>query len=468
MSGFPRRTFLRYTLRTITAGALSRFGAVNALATSISGDYKALVCVFLLGGNDSHNMVIPIQTTGGASGKQSFADYAAVRPASGIGLLQSQLLPITVNGDIYGLHPSLQNVSTIYASGKAAILANVGNLVQPTTPALYQAHALSSDGTLPVNLMSHSDQQTQWETATPNLLAASGWGGRVADVFAKSGLPSFPMNVSASDGSIFAFGTTTFPASIVAFDPSIALPGNYTSGLAQLLAFNNGLQMVQAANQVTQAGLNQHAVLAQAINALDIPTSQSIQTRFGNLSDPLSAQLETVAQVIAASQMLGVNRQIFFVAQGGYDTHGGESATYAGLLSTLDNALNAFFLVTQDLGIAGQVTTFTNSEFGRNLQPNGNAGTDHAWGGHHLVLGGAVNGGTMYGTFPTLQVGGPDAISADPSGAGILIPSTPIAAYGATLARWFGVSPTNGDMVTLFPTLPNFPSFNAAAGMGFV
>jgi len=457
MSHFNRRHFLRFG---ISATALCRLGALKAYA-SVAPDYKALVCIFLNGGNDAHNTVVPIATSGGASGNQGFGAYAAVRPTSGIGFAQNQLLPIMVNKDVYGLHPNLQNISSLYANQKVAILANVGNITQQLTQSLYAAHYANNDGTVPQALLSHGDQLVQWQTTYGNDFSTTGWAGRVADLYAENGNPpTIPMNVATGSGGIFGTGLQTGATGLAAFNPNSGVSVAGINAVSQLLSFDNGLQLVQASNKITAQGINQHKLLAEAINSLDATTVNAIQNRFNGISDDLGGQLRLVAQVIAASGLLGVQRQIFFVSQGGYDTHSAERgvAGQDGVLSYLDNAVNALYLLTTDLGVQNEVSTFTNSEFGRNLQPNTSLGTDHAWGAHHFIIGGAVNGGTMYGTFPTLQMYGPDDCWSNPSqgSGGVIIPTTSISQYGATLAKWFGVNPGNGDMVTVFPNLPNF------------
>jgi uncharacterized protein (DUF1501 family) len=467
MTQFNRRQFLNFTLRGVaTTAALNQWFTKKCFG-AVSQNYRALVCVFLAGGNDGHNMIIPIATSGGDSASQKFSDYSAVRPVSGIGLTQSQLLPIMVGKDQYGLHPSLVNIAGLYASNKVALLANVGNLVQPTTGDFYRTHQGANDGTIPDQLMSHTDQSGEWDAGLPTANPTTGWGGRIADLFTNNGSP-LPMNMLGSQ-TIFGTGNATLPGT---FGQVGNLWPIYQGAATELLSFDAGINLVQACNAITASGINQQSVLNDAVNSVAATASQAISIRFHGLSGNLAGQLKTVAQIIAASGSLGITQQIFYVILGSFDTHQNERAGGGqdDLLSQLDGALSAFYLFTQDLGISSNVTTFTASEFGRNLIPNTALGTDHAWGNHHLVVGGSVRGGNMYGTFPTLRLYGPDDISNGPNSGqgGIVIPTTSTAQYAATLAAWFGVDPNNGNLAKVFPTLANFQGFNPITGLGFL
>jgi len=448
MTRHTRRDFMRLACCS-AAGAslvsgLSKFGLVSALAQGTT-DYKALVCIFLFGGNDANNMVVPVDSR-----------YAAYQQArSTLALPQAQLLPLQTGSQAnYGLHPNMPELQGLFNNQKnLAILANVGTLVQPTTQQAYQAFQ-----NLPENLYSHSDQQDQWQSAqlmgTPN----AGWAGRVADNV-QSGLNSaaqFPPILSISGNTIFCTGDTTRPFTmnpgqtpgLQGFDSSAAAQARFMA-TQQLLTFDNGLSLVQSANSVTGAAVQYGVVLADALK--NIPT---LQTKFPDTY--LSSQLKQVAQVIAARSALGMGRQIFFCSYGGFDTHSDQLTQHVELMSYLSQGMSAFYQAAQELGVANQVTTFTLSEFSRTLEPGTNGGTDHAWGSHQFILGGAVQGNSLYGTFPTLALGGPD--DADQNGR--WIPTTALDQYAATLASWFGVSDAN--LPSIFPNLKNFPTSKLA------
>jgi uncharacterized protein (DUF1501 family) len=423
-------------------GGLSKFGLVSAFAQGTT-DYKALVCIFLFGGNDGNNMVVPIDSR--------YAGYQSVRGP--LALPQGQLLPLQSGGQaIYGLHPGMPELQGYFNNQKnLAILANVGTLVQPTTQAMYKSYK-----NLPRNLFSHSDQQDQWQSAQLTGVPLSGWAGKVADSLqsAYNSAAKFPPILSVSGNAIFCTGINSQPFTmdpgqtpgLQGFDSSAASQARFVAA-QQLLTFDSGLSLVQAANAVTGQAVQYSVVLSNALK--NIPPLQTVFPK-----NYLADQLKQVAQVIAAQGSLGVRRQIFFCSFGGFDTHGDQLVQHVKLLSELSQSMSAFYQATQELGVANQVTTFTVSEFGRTLEPGSNAGTDHAWGNHQLALGGAVKGNTLYGTFPTLALGGPD--DADQNGR--WIPTTALDQYGATLATWFGVSAAN--LPSVFPNLANFSTKN--------
>jgi uncharacterized protein (DUF1501 family) len=424
-------------------GGLSKFGLVSALAQGTT-DYKALVCIFMFGGNDSNNMVVPIDSR--------YSQYLQTR--SVLALPQSQLLPLQSGGQaIYGIHPNMPEMQGYFNNQKTlAILANVGTLVQPTTKAAYQASQ-----NLPENLYSHSDQQDQWQSAQLAGTPVSGWAGKVADnVQSLNTGAQFPPILSISGNPIFCTGITSRPFTmdpgqspgLKGFDSSAASQARYTA-TQQLLTFDSGLSMVQAANAVTGQAVQFAQVLSQALQSIT-----PLQTKFP--TNYLGQQLQQVAQVIAARSALGVKRQIFFVSYGGFDTHADQLPQQVQLLTFVSQSMAAFYQATQELGVTNQVTTFTLSEFSRTLEPGSNGGSDHAWGSHQLILGGAVQGNQVYGTFPTLALGGPD--DADQNGR--WIPTTALDQYAATLATWFGVSAAN--LPSVFPNLANFPTSTLA------
>jgi uncharacterized protein (DUF1501 family) len=444
MTLHTRRDLLRLACCS-AAGAslvsgLSKFGLVSALAQGTS-DYKALVCIFMFGGNDSNNMIVPIDSR--------YTQYVQAR--SVLALPQSQLLPLQTNGQAnYGMHPNMPEMQGYFNQKNLAILANVGTLVQPTTKAQYQAYQ-----NLPENLYSHSDQQDQWQSAQLAGTPVSGWAGKVADnVQTFNASAQFPPILSISGNPIFCTGITSRPFTInpgqapglQGFDQTAASQARYTA-TQQLLTFDSGLSMVQAANSVTGQAVKFAQVLSTALQNIT-PLATKFPTNY------LGQQLQQVAQVIAARSALGVQRQIFFVSYGGFDTHADQLPQQVQLLTYVSQSMSAFYQATQELGVANQVATFTLSEFSRTLEPGSNGGSDHAWGSHQLILGGAVQGNQIYGTFPTLALGGPD--DADQNGR--WIPTTALDQYAATLATWFGVPA--GNLPAIFPNLANFPTSN--------
>jgi uncharacterized protein (DUF1501 family) len=446
-----RRDFLRATLQSVTAlgamGGMAKFGEMNALATNSTG-YQALVCVFLSGGNDGHNTVIPMTTV-----QQNYSLYAQGRGA--LALPQNTLLPISNGSDVYGLHPSLVEIQGLYNQGKAAVLANVGMLVEPITQAAYNTN---NPTIVPNALFSHSDQAAQWQSAIPNGIASSGWGGRITDQLQSQNSGAiFPPISSISGCGIFCTGQQTFPATVP--PPLSGLPGvtgmatlnavqhspSTLSGMQQLLTFDNGLQLVQAGNGIVTRGN------AYANTLTGLLQTSSLKTVFP-ANNPLAAQLQTVANVMSVRAQLGLTRQIFFCELGSFDTHSLQIETQVALLQQLSQAVLAFYQATQELGVDSNVTTFTASEFGRTLSPSGTDGTDHAWGNHHFVIGSGVKGGQFFGNFPSLALGG----SNDANTRGTLIPTTAVDQYGATLAQWFGVGVSS--LPAVFPNIGNFPT----------
>jgi uncharacterized protein (DUF1501 family) len=446
MTRHTRRDLLRLACCSAAGaslvGGLSKLGLVSALAQATT-DYKALVCIFLFGGNDSNNMLVPTDSR--------YAQYLQAR--SVLALPQSQLLPLQISGQsIYGIHPNMLEMQGYFNNDKTlAIVANVGTLVQPTTQATYRAYK-----NLPDNLYSHSDQQDQWQSAQLAGIPVSGWAGKIADnVQTYNAAAQFPPILSISGNPVFCTGVASRPFSmnpgqppgLQGFDSSAASQARYTA-TQQLLTFDSGLSMVQAANAVTGQAVKFAQVLSDALKNI-----APLQTKFP--MNYLGQQLQQVAQVIAARSALGVQRQIFFCSYGGFDTHADQLPQQVQLLTYISQGMSAFYQATQELGVANQVTTFTLSEFGRTLEPGSNGGSDHAWGSHQLILGGAVKGNAIYGTFPTLVLGGPD--DADQNGR--WIPTMALDQYAATLATWFGVGAAN--LPAIFPNLVNFSTSNA-------
>ncbi len=443
-----RREFMKTVLQSAGAvgalGALGKFGEMNALAGGT--DYKALVCIFMAGGNDSHNTIVPISTA-----QQSYSLYAKGRQS--LALPQAGLPTISNGSDVYGLHPSIPEIAALYNAGNAAVVANTGMLVKPITQAEYLSGNLSI---IPAQLFSHSDQSNQWQTSIPNGAASTGWGGLVADNVASynQGATFSPITSTGGCG-LFCTGNQTAAATVPPTGAAslAGATGARAAALQQLLTFNNGLQLVQATNSNLTRGISYSQALSAAL------ATAKVNTAFP--ATGLGSQLQTVAKIMSVQQALGVYRQVFFCQLGGFDTHGDQPQIQAALLQQLSQAVAAFYTATsQELGIGDKVVTFTASEFGRTLQPNGNNGTDHAWGGHHFVIsqgagaGGVLQGGKFFGQYPSLALGGPN----DANTRGTLIPTTSVEQYAATMATWFGLSA--GSLSTVFPYLSNFSSSN--------
>jgi uncharacterized protein (DUF1501 family) len=440
-----RRDFMKAAVTSVGAlGAFGKFGEINALA-STSAPYEALVCIFLNGGNDGHNMVVPITTA-----QQNYNLYAQGRQS--LALPQASLQPIQDGSDTYGLHPLMPEIASLYQAGNAAILANLGMLVQPTTRQIYQAQ---NGATLPAQLFSHSDQTNQWQSAIPNGSSPTGWGGRVEDNLQQaynSGAGFTPITSTTGCG-LFCTGAQTFAATVPVGGVSLLQGANTASRLAavqQLMTFDNGLKLVQAANTNLSRGVGFSTTLTNALNGVNINTAFPATL--------IASQLKTVAKIMKIRASLGVQRQIFFCQLGGFDTHGAQLATQDPLLQQLSQAIGAFYTaLSQEVGTDKNTVTFTASEFGRTLQPNGNGGTDHAWGSHHLVVGtsaaqgGPVIGGKIYGQFPLLALNGQD----DANTRGTLVPTTSVDSYAATMAQWFGLT-DNNVLNNIFPYVHNF------------
>ena len=441
-----RRNFVRLGCCTATsfslAAALGRLNLIHAFAAGTSMDYRALVCVFLFGGNDSNNLIVPNDTAG-------YQNYAQVR--ANLALSQSSLLPVVAKTShaAYGFHPQLPGLQSLFNGGQLAVLANVGTLAQPTTRSQY----LSGGAGVPVNLFSHSDQQAQWQTADFGGPSSTGWAGRVADnLQALNAGAQYPPITSVAGGAVLLTGQQTHPFALApgvspnlnGFDSSSAANARLLA-FQQLLTIDSGLALVQATSGVMSQFLEQSKVLANALKNLP-----ALQTTFPTTS--IGKQFQQVAQILQARSSLGLLRQIFFCSLGGFDTHSNQLPEQQNLFTQLDAAMSAFYNATVELGIASQVTTFTLSDFSRTYQPGSNGGTDHGWGGSHVIMGGAVQGGDVYGQFPTFALGGPDDAGAN----GRWIPTTSVDQYGATLAQWFGVSAA--DLPSIFPNMPSFSS----------
>lgn len=439
-----RRSFIRLGCCSVATlgitAAMNRFGMMSALAGTAT-DYRALVCVFLFGGNDSNNLIVPTDIA-------RLTQYQQLR--GDLVLAANTLLPIgDSHSNTYGLNAQLPEIHTLYTQKAAAIVLNVGSLVGPLTRTTYQNKTAAA----PSNLFSHNDQQTQWQSSIPNAtLSFSGWGGRVAEQLGSGS--NFPAGLSVAGNSLYLAGLTSTPATVVP-NSQLGLLGDDGSagaiardnGMQQLLSFNSGFALVQASNGIMSNGLTVDKLLNGAI-----ASGPKLTTVFPKTG--LGAQLQQIAQIIAVRSSLGVNRQIFFCSLGGFDTHSDQINIQNSLLAQLSAAVGAFYAATQELGVDHQVTTFTESDFSRTFQPNSNHGSDHAWGSHQMVVGSAVNGGDVYGTLPTFALNGPD----DANDRGVWIPGFGIDQFGATLASWYGLS--SNQLGIVFANLSQFNSAN--------
>ena len=446
-----RRDFLQHAGALAGTAALGQLGVLAAHAAT-SSDYKALVCIFLYGGNDANNTIVPLDTAG-------YANYAQTR--SYLALPQAQLLPLAVASGApqYGLHPALPGLQSLWASGNLAIVANVGTLVQPLTKAQY----LSTTTVKPESLFSHIDQQHEWQASIASTSSSnSGWGGRLLDALAALNANSrIPPMISTGGNNLFVTGAAS-QALVIPTSGSFGLNGLSNdsadtarrSALEQLLSIDQSINLTQAAQAVMSGALSSSAIL----NPILTTTDATLAARFAGLTTNFSQQLLAIAKVIEARSTLGATRQVFLATLGSFDTHTDQLNTQQTLLSELDAGLTAFHGAMADIGAGKSVTAFTLSDFSRNFLPNTGGGTDHAWGSHPLVIGDAVNGGSIYGTMPTLELSGPD----DASNLGRWIPTIAVDQFAATLATWFGA-----DATALAAVLPNLSAFSPST-LGFI
>ncbi len=461
-----RRAFLQRTGQLAMMGAASSYalglaGIGEAAAFSNAGGYKALVCVFLYGGNDHANTLIPFDAA-------NYARYASIRgeggseQAAGIALARASLANTvlqppsgqTLTDNInYALAPTMPRLKALYDQGAMAPMLNVGPLIAPMTRAQFDNGSVPR----PAKLFSHNDQQSTWQSSAPEG-SPSGWGGRMADLALTSNTNSMFTAINATGNAVFLSGRTAVPyqvspAGATLFNPvqTGRLFNSTVASQAMGTLLRTGTGNVMAADyaRINDRSLQFGGFVNDALRTVTVNTS------FGT-GNRLADQLRVVAQLIAARSRLAVTRQVFLVSLGGFDNHDGLIGTHDGLLGTVDFAMDAFYRATVELGVANNVTTFTASDFGRTLQSNGD-GSDHGWGSHHFVVGGGVRGGRFYGRAPQVSL-----TSNDQVGQGRLLPTTSVDEYSATLAQWFGVSAS--ELPSVAPNIGRF----AAADLGFM
>jgi len=446
-----RRQFVGACCATVGATALlsvlaqlRAIGGVVGQGARITGvdpqtDYKALVCLFLAGGNDANNLIVPSDT--------GYAAYARTRNNLALpreGLLEFK--PRTSDGRMFGLHPAVPELRELFAGGRLALVANVGTLVVPTTKAQFQARSVP----LPGALFSHNDQQVQWQSSlSSDKLFSTGWGGRLADLTnAFNENNAISMSISLAGQNAFQVGRHV--AQYAVRPRGAVQPAGMNGPLGAIraqaqrdLLHTGGDNLFSAAfSGLTEEAINDSHLLASVLKE-DVPPLATVFP-----SSNLGAQLSMIARLIAAAPRLGLRRQIFFARAGGWDLHDAQIGAHARLLADVSQSVSAFVRATDELKISQQVTTFTASDFGRTYTSNGD-GSDHGWGSHHFVVGGAVRGGDIYGQMPDLALNGPND-----TGRGRWIPTTSVDEYSATLATWFGVSAT--DLPIVLPNIGHF------------
>ncbi|MCU1290094.1 MAG: hypothetical protein JWN60_2323 [Acidobacteria bacterium] len=481
-----RREFIKRSGCGLGMAALAtqfkHFGLMSALAQKADDsqakapdDYRALVCVFMVGGNDGNNTVIPNHNSTQLS---NYSTYYNIRNADGLAIKQNSLLPISVprmGGLSYGLNPNLGSIThginggiyDLWARGKMSIAANVGTLVAPMTKTQFYDDTVKK----PYQLYSHADQLTQFQSGRADAQTFTGWGGRIADQSAARDNPNalVPMITSISGAQLFTAGEDTFPLAIVNAQTSLSQvlnpQGFYGTAIsrAQLEAFNELRKQnldgnfVAAASNITEQAMQANSALS---------TFQEISVPFPNTN--IGNQLKQVARMIKKRADLRVNRQIFYVQLGGFDTHIAQIVGQGTLLGQFSQAARSFYDEMVKQGVSDKVTLFTMTDFSRTLAPSGtgaNVGTDHAWGNNLFVIGGAVKGGDFYGgetsngtPCPSLILDGPDDADHGTGSRGRWIPTTSVEQYAATLAKWYGLP--DSDLPEVFPNIENFPVKN--------
>lgn len=448
-----RRAFLQRASALSIAGAAApwalNLAALGEAAAATASDYKALVCVFLYGGNDYANTLVPYDSASYNAYNQLRPTLAYARDKLSATVLNPLHVPLDRNGVAhqYALAPELASLLPYFQNKQLAALLNVGTLIAPTTKQQY----LNKSVALPPKLFSHNDQQSFWQSSASEG-ASSGWGGRIGDLFQAGNANATFTCVNVSGNAVYLSGNSAVQYQVSSNGP-VALSAAQTlfgSGpcadlLKSLITQSSTNLFENEYARISQRSLSAQTELSSALDA-----AGAIKTEFP-ANNSLAAQLKMVARMISCAASLGTKRQVFFVSLGGFDNHDGLLDTHPQLLSSVAAALDAFYKATVELGVAQQVTSFTASDFGRTLSGN-NDGSDHGWGSMHFVLGGAVKGGDFYGQAPLVAVD-----SLDDVGQGRLLPSTAVDQLAATLAGWFGVSDSQ-----LLQVLPNLAHFDAA------
>jgi uncharacterized protein (DUF1501 family) len=457
-----RREFLRNSACALgsfaLASSIENFSIVHALTPQAASDYRALVVVFLNGGNDGNNMFLDLN---------QITTYNNARSAAGLALLQASFLPVSpATGGSFGFHPNMPEIQNLFNQGKLAMLCNNGPLVEPLTRTTYQ----NGTGKKPLQLFSHSDQVGLFQTSIANTVSQTGWGGRLADrTSGLNGIATFPSNVSIAGVNLYLTGADTRQLAVADSNTSLAnvlvlsnAPGATTAEINSRLASFNQLRTLDHEFKLIKAASDTRSSAIQTDNALSSVTP-TLTTVFPNTS--LGRQLKQVALLIKACTDAGaginMKRQIFFTQIGGFDTHSGQLTGQANLLTQVSQAINAFFLATGELGMQDKVTLFSMSDFSRTMQPAGSGaavGSDHAWGNNHIIVGGSVLGNAIYGTYPNLTLGGPDDTDGGTSPRGRWIPTTSVEQFAATLATWYGLS--SADLTAVFPLIGRFSTPN--------
>ncbi len=450
--GFIKQVSCAAIGSTTFFSTLNSLKATNAAAiansmTMMGGDYKALVCFMMSGGNDSFNMLVP-------RGTAEYNDYANIRTNQA--LPQNELLainPNTSDGKQYGLHPTMTNMQSLFENGDAAFITNVGTLVEPVSKTQYE----QGTAALPIGLYSHADQIQHWQTALPQDRSALGWGGKIADLMNEANTnENISMNISLAGNNTFQVGNSIAEYSIDPYDGSTGMLG-YGDAWMSAQMRSAAVDSLLDAHYVDIFQKSYVDVIKNAKNGNEqfssaLETIDAFNTQFSD--NDISQSFHMIAKTIAARDILGMKRQIFFVDFGGWDHHDEVLNAQNAMLDVVDNALGEFKAAMDEIDMHDCVTTFAVSEFGRTLTSNGN-GTDHGWGGNVFVMGGSVKGKDIYGSYPTLQLNSELEI-----GGGVFIPTTATDAYFGELAKWYGVS--NTDLPIVFPNVGNF--FNPNSG----
>lgn len=441
---------------TSLLSSITNLSLINAAAAAnrsiyapIMGDYKAIVCLMLSGGNDSFNMLVP-------KGDSEYQEYADVR--TNLAIDQEDLREINPTNNIgkqLGLHPNLENIQNLFETGDAAFMANIGALVEPTTVAQYVSGLVQ----VPEGLFSHSDQRLHWQTSIPQDRSANGWGGRLADILHTNNQnQNISMNISLDGINTFQRGNIITEYAIQPGGGAVTINGSDNNNFYNTLKRETLDSMMEASYQNILQSAYAGTISNSKNNAIEfgaaIAQGEMFTTEFG--TDSLSQKFKSVAEVIAARDPLGVSNQTFFVQQGGFDNHDNNIEDHGALMAELDNAVGSFYDTLVELGIENDVVIFTASDFARKLVSNGD-GSDHAWGGNSLVIGGAVNGQKIYGSYPDLFLG--NELDA---GNGRIVPTTSCDELFAELALWMGAS--SADLFQILPNIDRFWTPNPTIG----